>query len=158
MTSYSAYYPIRIGFASGGGRSSGSGRASAGGGNNSPGVNQQTADDVAGITGGFSTIFGTATQYSGYLKAAGRIGLVGNLATGAAYGNAVVSGQAKPSHHLDAGITAVLTAGALFPATAPIAIPLGLIYGEGRLVGGAAFDNWFNSQFTPVLTPNKIGR
>jgi RHS repeat-associated protein len=121
------------------------------------GFDQDKVDFTGSITGGVATLFGTAAHYSDYTKAARNIGIVGNVVSGVAYGNALFTGQAKPSHHLDASITVGLIGLSLNPFTAPVGITAGFIYGGARIIGGEAFDQWFNSQFesAPVLTPNK---
>jgi hypothetical protein len=141
--------------------------AQGGGGGNSNntgfgGFNQGNVDFAGSVGGGLTTVFGAASHYSGFIKAAGKIGGIGNAVTGLTYGHAVLTHQAKPAHHLDAAVTGALIVGGLVsivvPPVAPYVIGIGFGYGGGRLVGGEAFDNWFNSQFTPtpVLSPNKI--
>ena len=121
------------------------------------GFNQEDVDFAGAVGGGLTTVFEAASHYSDFVKAAGKIGVVGNVITGATYGHALVTGQAKPAHHLDAAVAGTLLILALNPATAPFAITAGFIYGGSRLIGGEAFDNWFNNQFapSPILTPNK---
>ena len=109
--------------------------------------NQVNVDFAGDVGGGLTTVFGAAAHYSDLVKAAKNIGTIGTAISAGAYLNAISTGQAKPAHHLDAAITGTLLSLSVFPLTAPFAITAGFIYGGTRLIGGEAFDNWFNSQF-----------
>jgi hypothetical protein len=122
------------------------------------GFKQEAVDFASDIVGNFSTIIGGAAHYSDMIKTAGKVGVVGEIATTLSYGHALWTNQAQPSHHLDAVITGSLLTLSAIPLTAPFGVTAGFIYGGARLVGGEAFDQWFNKQFSnPTLsTPNKI--
>lgn len=111
------------------------------------GYNQSQVDLITGSANGFTTVFGVSAQYSNFAKIASRVGVIGNVVSGAGYLHAVVTNQAKPSHHLDAAVTAIVIALSINPLTAPVGVVTGIIYGGARLIGGEAFDNWFNSKF-----------
>lgn len=127
------------------------------------GFNQENVDFSGAVIGGFVTLFGTASHYSDFAKAAGRMSVVGNVVTGLTYSHALVTHQAQPAHHLDAAVTGALIIGGLvsvvIPPIAPYVIGFGFGYGGFRLIGGAVFDDSFNSQFNPtpiIAPPNNI--
>lgn len=124
----------------------------------SEGFNQENVDFTAAVVGTLTTVFGGASHYSDFTKAAGKVGVVGNIVSGLSYGNALWTHQAKPSHHLDAAITGTILGLTLFPGTTWIGIPAGFIYGGLRIVFGAAIDQELNNHYapSPVLTPNKF--
>ena len=124
-------------------------------GGTSSGFNQENVDFAGAAAGGLTTVFGAAAHYSDMVKAVGKIGVAGNIISAGAYIHAYTTNQVKPSHHLDAAITGGILTLSAIPLTAPFGITAGFIYGGTRLIGGEAFDNWFNSQFTtPTLNPN----
>ena len=109
-------------------------------------LDQEKVDLAAGSVAGVGTIFEAATKHGDMLKASRNIGIAGTIVSAGAYINAVSTGQAKTSHHVDAAISATLLTLTAIPVTAPFAAPAALIYGGIRIVAGEAIDNWINNE------------
>jgi len=112
-----------------------------------PKLDQMDADFTASVVTGGTTIFGNAAELSDMKVLGKNLGTLGTIVTAANYAHAIATDQVQPAHHVDAGMSGLIIALTLFPATTPLGVGLGIVYGGGRIIFGEAIDNKINSTF-----------